>query len=86
VLEVSPTLTVLERHPLDSGSYQLAVSGDGRLLSAQAEVFSDTYALQRIFTHVEAWTHAVLWVGRTPVILGTAAEVVSGARIHWWDP
>jgi hypothetical protein len=47
-------------------------------------VLSNDFAVVGHLAGGEAWEHAVMWVGSTPVILGTEAEVVSAARIHWW--
>jgi hypothetical protein len=84
VLEVSPQLAVLARHPL--GTYgSLAVAQDGRVLTGSGQLFSNDFSPVGQLLGREAWEHAVLWVGPIAVVLGTDAEVVSGARIHWWE-
>jgi hypothetical protein len=85
VLEVSPQLAVLARHPVGTHG-PLAVAQDGRVLTGSGEVLSNDFSPVGQLSGTEAWEHAVLWVGSTPVVVGTEAEVVSGARIHWWEP
>ncbi len=84
VLEISPQLVVLARHAV--GTYgPLAVAQDGRVLTGSGEVLSNDFSLVGRLMGSEAWEHAMLWVGPTPLVVGTEAEVVSGARIRWWE-
>ncbi len=83
-LEISPQLEVLAHHATRMYG-TLAVAQDGRVLTGSGDVFSNDLSLVGHLMGSEAWQHAVLWVGPTPVIVGTEAEVVSGARIHWWE-
>jgi hypothetical protein len=84
LLELSPELNVLARHAVSVGG-RLAVSADGRVLTGEGDILSDTFSPERRVGCSEAWVHAVLWVGSTPLALGSAAEVVRSARLHWWD-
>jgi hypothetical protein len=84
ILELSPDLDVLARHPASlHGS--LAVSRDGHILTGNGEIVTDAFTPERYISPGEGWVHAVLWLGSTPIIVGSGAEVVRHARIHWWD-
>ena len=83
--ELSPQLQLLARHTADAHG-RLAVAADGRILTGDGEILSDAFTPLRTVDPGEPWVHAVLWLGPTPVIVGSAAEVVRHARIDWWDP
>jgi hypothetical protein len=90
IIELSPDLDVVARHPLafhpaQAGSDSLAVSSDGHVLTSEGAVLSDAFTLERQLGHTEDWVHAALWIGSTPVVIGSGAEVVRSARVRWWD-
>jgi hypothetical protein len=85
VLELSPDLDVLARHAVSAHGH-LAVSPDGHILTAEGEILTNAFTVERRIAPGEPWVHAVLWLGSTPVAVGSFAEVVRHARIHWWDP
>jgi hypothetical protein len=85
LLEVSAELQILGRHAT-SVRGRLAVSSDGHVLTAEGDVLSDAFTPERSLDPGEGWVHAVLWLGWTPIVVGSSAEVVRRARLHWWDP
>jgi hypothetical protein len=85
LVELSRNLDVLASHPLSVGG-SLAVSPDGRILTGEGDLLSGGFKVERHLMVGEPWVHAVLWAGSTPVVIGSFAEVVRHARIHWWDP
>jgi hypothetical protein len=85
IVELSTNLDVLASHPVSVGG-SLAVSPDGRILTGEGDVLSGAFRPERQLMVGEPWVHTVLWLGSTPVVIGSFAEVVRHARIHWWDP
>lgn len=85
LVELSRDLDILASHAVSVGG-PLAVSPDGRIVTGQGEILSAGFKIERHLMVGEPWVHAVLWLGSAPVIVGSFAEVVRAARIHWWDP
>jgi hypothetical protein len=84
ILEVSSQLDVLAHHAA-SVRGMLAVSSDGRVFAENGVILSNEFLVERRGLRGEPWTHAVTWVGSTPVVVGTDVGVVSSACLHWWD-
>jgi len=87
LLEVSPALDVVGRHPVAAPRTAfLAVAADGRMLTSDGDVLSPAFARVGHFPPSEMLPMIPVWVGDVPVLLSTDLMPLHHVSLAWVDP